>query len=63
MFNPGQGPRMSSGRKGFHGWSLSLTSFADVSAKGPGGGGTSRIFNVGMIDSSCSSERPESEAY
>ena len=36
MFNPGQGPRMSPGRKGSQGWSLSLTSFADVSFKGPG---------------------------
>ena len=34
-----------------------------MSARGPGGGGTSRISRAGMISASSRSERPASEPY
>ena len=63
VFNPGQGPRISPGRKGFHGWSLSLTSFADVLFKGPGGGSAWRTWSPEIIRSRSSIERPASDPY
>ena len=63
MFKPGQGPRISPGRRGWKGWSLSLTSFVPLNLSGPGGGSTLRISRVGMIAASSNSERPASDPY
>ena len=59
VFSPGQTPRISPGLSGCHGWAGSLTSLADVSFKGAGGGNGGVKLSVGIIRSSCSLVSPE----
>ena len=54
---------MSPGCKGFHGWSMSLTSFADVSFEGPGGGSAWRTWSFETMRSRSSIGRPASDPY
>ena len=54
---------MSPGRRGSHGWSSSLTSFADVSFKGPGGGSGWRTWSLEIMRSRSSTWRPVSDPY